>query len=59
MAIACWGALSSILCYYHACCEVYSDSAYTDYTAEDDLEQSSQIVLEVMPKNNSKCQDQS
>lgn len=38
--------------------EVYSDSAYTDYTAEDDLEQSSQIVLKVMRKKNSKRQDQ-
>ena len=37
--------------------EVYSDSAYTDYTAEDDLEQSSQISLKVMRKKNSKRQD--
>jgi len=37
--------------------EVYSDSAYTDYTVEDDLEQTSQISLKVMRKKNSKCQD--
>lgn len=37
--------------------EVYGDSAYTDYTAEDDLEQSSQISLNVMRKKNSKRQD--
>lgn len=37
--------------------EVYTDSAYTDYTAEDDLEQSSQISLKVMRKKNSKRQD--
>ena len=37
--------------------EVYSDSAYTDYTAEDDLKQSSQINLQVMRKKNSKRQD--
>ncbi len=37
--------------------EVYSDSAYTDYTAEDDLEQTSQIFLKVMRKKNSKRQD--
>jgi hypothetical protein len=37
--------------------EVYSDSAYTDYTAEDDLEQTSQISLKVMRKKNSKRQD--
>lgn len=28
--------------------EVYSDSAYTDYTAEDDLLNVSQIALKVM-----------
>jgi hypothetical protein len=33
--------------------EVYSDSAYTDYTAEDDLDESSQIKLKVMRKKNS------
>jgi hypothetical protein len=37
--------------------EVYSDSAYTDYTVEDDLEQTSQISLKVMRKKNSKRQD--
>ena len=38
--------------------ELYSDSAYTDYTIEDDLEQTSQISLKVMRKKNSKRQDQ-
>ncbi len=38
--------------------EVYTDSAYTDYNAEDDLEESSQISLEVMRKRNSKRQDE-
>jgi hypothetical protein len=38
--------------------EVYSDSAYTDYTAEDDLYESSQIELKVMRKKNSKRQDE-
>lgn len=37
--------------------EVYGDSAYTDYTAEDDLEHTSQISLKVMRKKNSKRQD--
>lgn len=37
--------------------EVYADSAYTDYTAEDDLKQSSQIYLQVMRKKNSLRQD--
>ncbi|BAZ70991.1 transposase (plasmid) [Fischerella sp. NIES-4106] len=37
--------------------EVYSDSAYTDYTVEDDLKESSQISLEVMRKKNSKRQE--
>nr|WP_267313737.1 IS982 family transposase [Nostoc sphaeroides] len=37
--------------------EVYADSAYTDYTVEDDLEESSQILLKVMRKKNSKRQD--
>ncbi|WP_243146799.1 hypothetical protein [Scytonema sp. UIC 10036] len=37
---------------------VYGDSAYTDYTAEDDLEQSSQIFLKVMRQKNSKRQDE-
>ncbi|WP_375500157.1 hypothetical protein [uncultured Nostoc sp.] len=37
---------------------VYGDSAYTDYTAEDDLEHSSQIFLKVMWKKNSKRQDE-
>lgn len=32
--------------------EVYCDSAYTDYTAEDDLKDSSQISLKVMRKKN-------
>ncbi len=36
--------------------EVYTDSAYTDYTAEDNLEYTSQIQLKVMRKNNSKRQ---
>ncbi|MEH2380593.1 MAG: IS982 family transposase [Nostoc sp.] len=38
--------------------EVYSDSAYTDYTAEDDLFETSQIALKVMRKKNSKRQDE-
>ncbi|MEH2167272.1 MAG: transposase [Nostoc sp.] len=38
--------------------EVYTDSAYTDYTAEDDLQQTSQIPLKVMRKNNSKRKDE-
>lgn len=38
--------------------ELYGDSAYTDYTIEDDLEQTSQISLQVMRKKNSKRQDQ-
>jgi hypothetical protein len=38
--------------------EVYGDLAYTDYTAEDDLEQTSQIFLKVMRKKNSKRQDE-
>jgi hypothetical protein len=37
--------------------QVYADSAYTDYTVEDDLKESSQISLKVMRKNNSKRQD--
>ncbi|WP_292736210.1 hypothetical protein [Nostoc sp. JL31] len=37
--------------------EVYGDSAYTDYTVEDDLEQTGQIALKVMRKKNSKRQD--
>ena len=38
--------------------EVYGDSAYTDYTAEDDLSESCQIFLKVMRKKNSKRQDE-
>ncbi|MEH2072727.1 MAG: hypothetical protein V7K47_32025 [Nostoc sp.] len=38
--------------------EVYSDAAYTDYHAEDDLFDSSQIKLKVMRKKNSKRQDE-
>ncbi|MFH7029470.1 MAG: IS982 family transposase [Heteroscytonema crispum UTEX LB 1556] len=38
--------------------EIYSDSAYTDYTVEDDLETISQISLKVMRKKNSKRQDE-
>ncbi len=38
--------------------EVYSDSAYTDYAAEDDLFETSQIVLKVMRKKNSKRKDE-
>lgn len=37
--------------------DIYGDSAYTDYTAEDDLKQSSQINLQIMRKKNSKRQD--
>ena len=37
--------------------EVYTDSAYTDYMAQDDLEQASQISLKVMLIKNSKRQD--
>ncbi|MCC5625406.1 IS982 family transposase [Nostoc sp. CHAB 5715] len=37
--------------------EVYADSAYTDYTVEDDLEETSQISLKVMRKKNSKRED--
>ncbi|MEH2156361.1 MAG: hypothetical protein V7K66_19225 [Nostoc sp.] len=33
--------------------ELYGDSAYIDYTIEDDLEQTSYISLKVMPKKNS------
>jgi hypothetical protein len=32
--------------------EIYADSAYTDYTIEDDLSDSSEIKLKVMRKNN-------
>ena len=38
--------------------EVYTDAAYTDYTAEDDLEETSKISLKVMRKKNSKRQDE-
>jgi len=38
--------------------EIYTDSAYTDYTAEDDLFETSQITLKVMRKKNSKRQDE-
>lgn len=38
--------------------EVYTDSAYTDYAAEDDLKHTSQIQLKVMRKKNSKRQDE-
>lgn len=38
--------------------EVYADSAYTDYTAEDELFETSQIALKVMRKKNSKRQDE-
>lgn len=38
--------------------EVYADSAYTDYTAEDDLKKSSEIVLKVIRKKNFQRQDQ-
>ena len=38
--------------------EVYTDAAYTDYHAEDDLFYSSQIELKVMRKKNSKRKDQ-
>ena len=34
--------------------EIYTDSAYTDYTAEDDLFETSQIMLKVMRKKNSR-----
>lgn len=37
--------------------DVYGDSAYTDYSIEDDLKQSSQINLQVMRKKNSKRPD--
>ncbi|MBN3946767.1 MAG: hypothetical protein HWQ38_09840 [Nostoc sp. NMS7] len=37
--------------------KVYADSAYTDYTVDYDLEQTSQISLKVMRKKNSKRQD--
>ncbi|MEO0968808.1 MAG: IS982 family transposase [Cyanobacteria bacterium J06639_18] len=37
--------------------EVYSDSAYTDYTSEDDLEVTDKITLKVMRKSNSKRKD--
>ena len=37
--------------------EVYSDSAYTDYSCEDDLEITDQIFLKVMRKKNSKRAD--
>ncbi len=38
--------------------EVYSDSAYTDYTAEDDIFNLEQIELKVMRKKNSKRKEQ-
>ncbi|MDF5734093.1 MAG: IS982 family transposase [Rhizonema sp. PD38] len=38
--------------------EVYTDAAYTDYTAEDDLKESDKISLKVMRKKNSKRQDE-
>ena len=38
--------------------EVYTDSAYTDYTAEDELFYTSQIRLKVMRKKNSKRKDE-
>lgn len=38
--------------------EVYADSAYTDYTVEDDLEESSQIFLKVIRKKTSRRHDQ-
>jgi hypothetical protein len=38
--------------------QVYADSAYTDYQAEDNLMESSQIELKVLRKNNSTRQDQ-
>ena len=34
---------------------VYADSAYTDYNCESDLNDSSEITLNVMIKKNSKC----
>ena len=37
--------------------EIYADSAYTDYTSEDDLIDSSQIEIKGMRKKNSKRQD--
>ena len=37
--------------------EIYADSAYTDYNCEDDLNDSSEIALNVMRKNNSKRPD--
>ncbi len=37
--------------------EVYSDSAYTDYTSEDDLEIADKITLKVMRKKNSQRKD--
>ena len=37
--------------------EIYADSAYTDYTSEDDLIDSSQIEMKVMRKKNSQRQD--
>ncbi len=37
--------------------EVYGDSAYTDYSVQDDLKRTSQISLKVMRKKNSKHQD--
>jgi hypothetical protein len=37
---------------------VYADSVYTDYTAEDELFETSQIALKVMRKKNSKRQDE-
>jgi hypothetical protein len=38
--------------------EIYTDSAYTDYTSEDDLRKTSQIELKVMRKKNSKRKDE-
>lgn len=38
--------------------ELYGDSAYIDHIIEDNLEQTSYISLKVMPKKNSKHQNQ-
>jgi hypothetical protein len=38
--------------------EIYADSAYTDYTAEDELLETSQIALKVMHKKNYKRKDE-
>lgn len=50
-------ALNALLLNLPPGSEVYSDSAYTDYNCEDDLEITDQIFLKVMRKKNLLRQD--